>query len=169
MRWRSLLAPALLVAVVLSVPAGAQPPRPPVPVPVIPDDTPDDQVPTGKGPDNGVLDRVYLSPAEVAFEIDYEGSPHTGCYTVMRAIAVFRVTGDDGLIREEKWNVSGSCAWAFSDTDVYTAYTGEYGNLSDDGLLVSWEWGPEKAGSTGVTVTYQGKSAGGTITATDSR
>ena len=65
--------------------------------------------------------------------------------------------------------MSGDCGWSFSDTEIYTAYTGEYGNLSGDGLVVSWEWGPDHAGSTGVTVTYAGKSASGTITATDSR
>ena len=162
----------LLVAVLFTVGVGLLVPVGPAVAqrsPVIPDTTPDDQAPIGTGPANGVLNRVYLSPDEVSFEIDYEGSPHTGCYQTMRAIAVFRVKGDDGRIREQKWNVSGYSTWAFGDTDVYTAYTGEYGNLSYEGLVVSWEWGPDKAGGTDVTATFQGKSGAGKITATDSR
>lgn len=116
-----------------------------------------------------VLDRVELTPSAVSFEIDYEGSPHTGCYQTMQAIAVYLYTDEDGFVWEEPVNVSGDCGWGFSDAEIYTAYTGEFGNLTDDGLVVSWEWGPDHAGSTGVTVTFEGKSASGTITATDSR
>ena len=35
--------------------------------------------------------------------------------------------------------------------------------------VYTWEWGPDHAGTTDVTVTYLGFSAGGSITATDSR
>jgi hypothetical protein len=105
----------------------------------------------------------------VSFEIDYEGSPHTGCYQTMRAVAVYLVLDEDGFIWEERENVSGICRWTFGNTAIYSAYTGQYGNLSADGLVVSWEWGPDHAGSTSVSVSFQGKSARGTITATDSR
>ena len=61
----------LCVVLVVGASAQAQPPNPPLP-------TEEERL-------DRVLDRLELSPAAVAFEIDYEGSPHTGCYQTMQA------------------------------------------------------------------------------------
>lgn len=138
-------------------------------VPAAPAQAPPRPAPPPKPKLERYLDRLELTPASVSFEIDYEGSPHTGCYQTMQAFAVYLSMDDEGVVWEEWENVSGQCGWSFGDPEIYTAYTGAYGNLSGAGLVVSWEWGPDHAGSTGVTVTFAGLSASGTITATDSR
>lgn len=158
MRWSRALCPALLAvgaALLTAQAAHAQ----------------TSDAPIGRGPNDPLafIEYLYLTPANVSFEIDYPGSSRNGSWQVMQAIAVFAIPQADGTFVEEEWNVSGYCNWNFSNPNVYKVVTGNYANLDYDGLTVAWPWGPSAGGTTSVGVSYMGTAFMGRITATDSR